>query len=292
MHHSHKPSSMVVFLLDRTGSMASCKDATIEGFNGYLGRLQAEQGAEILFSLVQFDHHAGQLQLEKFCVMAPVAEVDALTDQTFQPRGGTPLIDAAYSTIKAVVAVAAIRTDKPRIVVCIQTDGHENCSVEHGWVELRGLIQRKQKEGWEFNFLGAGIDAYVQGARMGVAMENTMSYGDDCSENLMAAFTASARTTADFATLRANTTAFSKEDRARAGDAFIDRAGSRQGPILDLNDPATPHIGQPPSSPIPHSQHGNDGKRPALDLSKPGAALGVGWGSSSAKPALLDLTRP
>src|SRR4051812_27562342 len=108
--------------------------------------------------------------------MSPVADVKALTEETFEPRGGTPLIDAAYNTIKAVEAVAAMRTDKPRIVVCIQTDGEENQSTEYCWEELRGLIEDKQQAGWEFNFLGAGIDAYDQGSRMGVAMENTLSY--------------------------------------------------------------------------------------------------------------------
>src|SRR4051794_12591414 len=133
MDHPAKPSSLVTFLLDRTGSMQSCKDATIEGFNGYLAGLQAEPDADILFSLVQFDHFGGRVQLEKVCVTTPVADVQPLNEETFVPRGGTPLIDAAYYTIRAVEAVVAIRTDKPRIVVCIQTDGEENQSADHTW---------------------------------------------------------------------------------------------------------------------------------------------------------------
>ncbi len=54
------------------------------------------------------------------------------------------------------------------MVICIQTDGLENASTEHTWAELNLLIKEKAKLGWQFNFMGAGIDAYEQGRQMGI----------------------------------------------------------------------------------------------------------------------------
>jgi hypothetical protein len=96
---------------------------------------------------------------------------------TYQPRGGTPLIDAALKTIAAVEDSLAKYDTVPKVIVCIQTDGEENSSTEHTWEELKQVVAEKTKKGWQFNFMGTGIDAYDQGARMGIAAANTMSTG-------------------------------------------------------------------------------------------------------------------
>src|SRR5262245_21759182 len=123
------------------------------------------------FTLIKFDSR----RIEKVCVAVPVSEVAELTMQSYQPGASTPLIDAAYKTIKAVEK--SLKASNPRVVVCIQTDGHENASTEHTWDELNALIKEKTAAGWQFNFLGTGIDAYDTGARMGVAAMSTMSSG-------------------------------------------------------------------------------------------------------------------
>src|SRR5262249_54598564 len=84
-------------------------------------------------------------------------------------------MDAADKTIKGVEK--PLNGSNPKVVVCIQTDGHENASTEHTWDELNTLIKEKTAAGWQFNFLGTGIDAYDTGARMGVAAMSTMSSG-------------------------------------------------------------------------------------------------------------------
>ena len=97
--------------------MQSIKDDTIGAFNAYLGTLQ-KKGGGIEFSFLQFD----SISIDKICVNRPVAEVAPLTDETFQPRGSTPLIDAAYATIEAV-GEAVAKPKAPKVVICIQTDG-------------------------------------------------------------------------------------------------------------------------------------------------------------------------
>src|SRR5436305_1682928 len=89
--------TLVTFLPDETGSMESTKDDTIGGFNSYLSRLKAAD-TPIDFTLIKFDSR----RIEKVCVAAPVGEVKELDATTYQPGAATPLIDAAYKTIKAV----------------------------------------------------------------------------------------------------------------------------------------------------------------------------------------------
>ncbi|MDQ3559238.1 MAG: hypothetical protein M3453_08640 [Pseudomonadota bacterium] len=208
-------ATLVTFLLDRTGSMEAIKDDTIGGFNAYLGALKAD-GAGIEFSLLQFD----SISIDKVCVNTPIADVALLTQATFQPRASTPLIDAAYKTIKAVETAVAARADAPKVVISIQTDGQENCSTEHGWDELNLLIKEKAALGWQFNFLGAGIDAYEQGQRMGIAAASTLSYDAKDRAATQAAFSGRAARTAAYAKGDVADMLFSPEEKRRAGDKF------------------------------------------------------------------------
>ena len=174
------PKTNVTFLLDRSGSMENIKDDTIGAFNAYLDGLTAP---DMTFSLVQFD----SMGLDKVCVRVEPAKAPRLDNSNFQPRGGTPLIDASYKTIKAVEASLNGDTET-QVVICIQTDGHENESREYGWDDLSALIKEKTALGWQFNFMGASIDAYDQGRKMGLSAAQTMSYNAQDAAATRAAF--------------------------------------------------------------------------------------------------------
>jgi hypothetical protein len=227
--------TLVTFLLDETGSMESIKDDTIGGFNSYLSTLKASK-EPIDFTLLKFDSR----RIEKVCVAVPVADVAELDGKTYRPGATTPLIDAAYKTIKAVEK--SLNGSKPNVIVCIQTDGHENASTEHGWDELNALIKEKTAAGWQFNFLGTGIDAYDTGARMGVAAMNTMSTGRSAA-HVRASYAAVADSCLAYARGEASTTEFSMTARAAAGDQFYDKArlGSKPAAVPQQTvSPAAP----------------------------------------------------
>lgn len=214
--------TLVTFLLDRSGSMQSCKESTIEAFNAYLAGLKAEPDVAINFTLLQFDTEG----FDKLCVSTPVGNVADLTSATFVPRGGTPLLDAAFKTIKAVEEAVAREKQTSKIVVCIQTDGEENSSTEHTWEELKTLIERRTAEGWQFNFMGAGIDAYVQGAKMGIAAMATVSYDSTSPKSTRQSFAAAALNTASFSAGRSKNTNFTSAQRRASGDRFRPDLGS------------------------------------------------------------------
>jgi hypothetical protein len=229
-------TTLVTFLLDRTGSMEAIKSDTIGGFNAYLNALK-QDGAGIEFSLLQFD----SMSIDKLCVNEPVANVPPLTAETFQPRASTPLIDAAVKTIKAVEEAVAKRDVAPKVVICIQTDGQENCSTEHNWNELNALIKEKAALGWQFNFMGAGIDAYEQGARMGIAAQHTMSYDSASPAATMAAFSGRAARTASYAKGEVASMEIPTAEKVAAGDRFDAHANPK--------NPARPKESRKPAAP-------------------------------------------
>lgn len=239
-----RQSAIVTFLLDRSYSMKMIKPATLEGFNGYLAGLQQEADADIDFTLLTFDDQS----VDKIHVAVPVKEARFLTEETYQPRGGTPLVEAAIQTIMAVEEALKRRTDKPRVTICIQTDGEENSSgAEYTTAALKALVEEKQKEGWEFNFLGSGIDVYATGRQYGFAASNTMSYDSRDIGATRSAFKSTAVNSASFSAGRVSSTAYSTADRKASGDRFwgdpavADNAGAVVAPP-NTNRTPTPAV--------------------------------------------------
>jgi hypothetical protein len=213
-----KPATrtLVTFLLDRTGSMESIRDDTIGAFNAYLEGLQ-KGGAPIDFTFVQFD----SMSIDKIYVRTPVGAVPRLTRETYEPRASTPLIDAAYKTVQAVDESLA-GDSETKVVICFHTDGQENSSIEHDWDELNALIKEKSRAGWQFNFMGVGIDAYNQSTRMGIAPQATVAYDHRNAEATRMAFGGSAENARRYACAEAPDTSYAPSQKAAAGDRFFD----------------------------------------------------------------------
>jgi uncharacterized protein YegL len=231
--------TLVAFLLDRSGSMSACRDATIEAFNGYLSTLQDRALGEndIEFTFLQFDDQS----LDKIYGGAPIGEVRPLNRETFVPRGGTPLIDAAYEMIRSVERLVIEAPGNPKVVICIQTDGQENSSRKYTWFSLNELISAKRALGWQFNFMGVGLDAYRQSQAMGIGLQSTMSYNIHDRDNTMAAFRAVGMNTASFASGAVATTGYTAAQRLDSGDQI--------GIGLGLGVPAASLVPDKPAKP-------------------------------------------
>lgn len=83
----------IAFILDRSGSMGSMAEEAIGGFNTFLKEQQKEEG-EARFSLILFDHEYTPVVENR-----PIAEVDPMDANSYQPRGMTALLDAMGRTI-------------------------------------------------------------------------------------------------------------------------------------------------------------------------------------------------
>jgi hypothetical protein len=211
-------TTFVSFLLDETGSMESIKDDTVGGFNAYVEKLQKE-GGEILFSLVSFNSS----RTRKRYVAEPIGEVRPLIAGDYEPQAMTPLIDASVKIIKATAEAVSKRTDDPAVVIVLQTDGAENVSVEYAAADLAALVKEKEQAGWQFVFLGAGLDAFAAAREAGLHLDavNVVAYERALSRQV---FAAAATNVARFAaTGNARDLGFSEEQRRRVGDRYTRR---------------------------------------------------------------------
>jgi uncharacterized protein YegL len=218
------PKTLVTMLLDRSGSMGSMRQQTIDAVNGYLAELRTSK-ASIHCTLIQFDApETGAMDLRKVFVARPIAEVADLGLTDFEPRGLTPLLDAVHATISAV-SQSLVGKGHVKPVVVIQTDGHENASREASWEGVRALVKAKTAEGWQFVFMGAGLesDAYHQAGRMGLSEAATVSYGKD-SIATRAVFSATAHNIKAYAEGLSADTVYSDRQKRASGDKGVDKA--------------------------------------------------------------------
>lgn len=232
--------TLVTFVLDKSGSMQSCYAATVEAFNAYISELKKEPD-DLAFSLIQFD----TVSIETTWKNAPLSDVTGLGPDNYKPNGGTPLIDAAYKAIKATEKRANELTS-PKVIICIQTDGQENSSREYTWDQLNDLIKEKTAQGWQFNFMGVGLDAYTQAARFGLSAAQTMAYDNSDLGATRSAFAASASNARLYASGARGSTVYSAEQKMEAGDKFDAAAKAAQIPGVTPNGfvPLTPKAKQ------------------------------------------------
>ena len=116
----------IAFVLDRSGSMSRCLEATITGFNAFLAD-QKKQPGQARFTLALFDD-----RYEVPYASIPIEEVTDLNTRTFVPRGCTALLDAICQTIDDLGASISKRSESARpglVIVPILTDGLENASI-------------------------------------------------------------------------------------------------------------------------------------------------------------------
>lgn len=163
-------------LLDRSGSMAAIAPDVIGGFNTFL-RDQQANGADARITLVQFD--SGNAQ-EVILAGAPIMEAAPLNSKIFQPRGGTPLLDATGRLIERARMEAELRATnalpKEDIVFVSITDGEENQSREYTLERVRQMIKECEADNWTFVFLSAGLDAYGEAGKMGLGRKGTQAF--------------------------------------------------------------------------------------------------------------------
>ena len=164
----------LVFILDRSGSMAGLEKDTIGGFNSMLDKQRNEVG-EAVVSTVLFDN-----ENEVIHDRVSIENVPKLTEKEYYVRGCTALLDAVGGAINHIgnVHKYARKEDVPeRTLFIITTDGMENASRRYTYGKVRKMIERqKEKYGWEFLFLGANIDAVETAGRIGIRKDRATDF--------------------------------------------------------------------------------------------------------------------
>lgn len=167
--------TMICLIVDRSGSMMPLRKDVVGGVNSFIDQ-QKKQPDPAQMALVRFDSPENTPVIERFRPMQPLTTLQPLTEEEYEPRGWTPLLDAVGRTI--VDLDEDWKRDQPdRAIVVIVTDGMENASKEYTKPKIKSLIEAREASGkWTFIFLGANVDAFAEASALGIRSANTASY--------------------------------------------------------------------------------------------------------------------
>ncbi len=171
-----KNGTLIAVILDESGSMSVCRDATISGFNEFVqGQAQAAHAGAAYLSLIKFDAPNVTTVYEN----VPVSKVEPLSHKTYAPGGGTNLLDAVGDTITRISTFLSTipESDRPGVLIMIMTDGEENASLTYNHAQIKSMVKTCETEAdFTFMFLGANVDAFAMGNTFGMNASNTASY--------------------------------------------------------------------------------------------------------------------
>ncbi len=174
----NKDCTELVFILDRSGSMAGLESDTIGGFNAMIEKQKKTAGA-CWVSTVLFSDRS-QVVHDRL----PLEKVPPMTDKEYFVGGCTALLDAIGDAVKHISNIHkyAREEDVPEhTLFVITTDGMENASHRYGSDEVKKLIEMRKEQGWEFLFLGANIDAVETAKRFGIREDRAVNYHADAA---------------------------------------------------------------------------------------------------------------
>lgn len=172
----NKNLTELVFILDKSGSMAGLERDTIGGFNSMLGKQKQVEG-ECRITTVLFDNRY-ELLHDRIDIRA----VRPMTEREYQVGGCTALLDAIGRTIHKLTGVQRNTAEEYRagnVMFVIITDGEENASREYSAEKVKAMIEEEKTHGWEFVFLGANIDAVETEGRFGFSADRAVDYVPD-----------------------------------------------------------------------------------------------------------------
>ena len=166
----------LVFILDRSGSMAGLESDTIGGFNAMIEKQKKVDG-ECFVTTILFDHES-----EIIHDRVNLQDIEKLTRDDYTVRGCTALIDALGGAIEHIEKIHkyARKEDVPsQTLFVITTDGQENASRRFTSKKVKKMIEKKKESGWEFLFIGANIDAVETAANYGIGADRAVNYHAD-----------------------------------------------------------------------------------------------------------------
>ena len=152
-----KDLTEIVVVIDRSGSMSSCRADAVGGLNT-LVKEQKEVKGEAKFTLVQFD--------TEYEIVHNGIDIKDVPELDLVPRGGTALYDAVCKTIVTTGERLAKMAEKDRpglVLFVVVTDGGENSSKEYkDRSKVKEMIDHQTNVyNWKFTYLGSDVSGFA-----------------------------------------------------------------------------------------------------------------------------------
>lgn len=163
----------VVFILDRSSSMESIRDATIKAFNDQVSAIREHSRGQLTdVSLFTFSSTPDAPTF----FTAPVESLVTLNRDTFVPSGMTALYDTVLEATRQLTTLPdANDKDTSYLVVCL-SDGDENSSHASG-TEVSKRLEALQATGrWTFTYLGCSAGDLTKMRAMGISAGNSRGF--------------------------------------------------------------------------------------------------------------------
>lgn len=170
-----KDFTLIVFLLDRSGSMLNGIEDTLGGFNSFIEKQRSETNGDVRVTLATFSDWYSNVY-----TMLPIKDVPVLTKQNYVTGGWTALVDSMCHTIDDTgrVLSAMSESERPsRVIFVTITDGDENKSREFNSGDLKQRITHQtEKYSWDFLYLGANQDSFKVAQQYGYQTFSTANW--------------------------------------------------------------------------------------------------------------------
>ena len=157
--------------------MAGLEKQTIAGFNTMIRKQKGLDGEAVISTVLFSDH------FEVIHQRVPIKSVPLMTRETYYVQGTTALLDAIGRAIRKISYIhktMAVSERPERTLFVVTTDGLENASIEFKKDDIKKMIDtKKEKNQWEFIFLGANIDAVSTARDFGIDENRVANYHAD-----------------------------------------------------------------------------------------------------------------
>jgi len=171
-------ATQIALVLDRSGSMESVREATIDAFNEFINGQKADPN-EVNLLFVQFDS-AGPHDI---VFDGLIKDFSGLSLDNYVPRDLTPLHDAIGWTVTELGRrLSGVSEDQrpEKVVVVILTDGLENASTDFTNETVAALVkQQTDIYKWAFVFLAANQDAVLTAKGLNIKKGSALSYNSN-----------------------------------------------------------------------------------------------------------------
>lgn len=201
MKKKNNKLSELVFILDKSGSMAGKEKDTIGSFNANI-KLHKNEDYNVLVTTVLFSDE--EIILHDRIDIKEITDID---EKQYKVGGCTALIDALGNTITHIKNIHKYQRKEnipEHTMFIIVTDGLENSSHKYSSDDVKKLVEQQKEIGWEFIFLGANIDAVETAKTISIDKNRAVNFIND-NKGIESAYDFTAKVSNRFFKSKANT---------------------------------------------------------------------------------------